>query len=177
MGNGAYAAELLSHKQLPRLTYNKPHLGYLPTIGELLQLSEVTFGKEVHSVQPHPSAPGVMCNAPGVAAVVLRGSEPNLVPLLLPLKEVRLFDSVNYVTFGRRAGLMYNQTRIFGREMMETYWRKRSRTKLINTLRSSGYTVGGGNDMQRNNMWRRDWRVLSAKGMRSKTWLSGYVLR
>lgn len=47
--NGAYCAELLTYKQLPRLVYNKPFQGSIPTIGQTVELSEVTYGKELHS--------------------------------------------------------------------------------------------------------------------------------
>jgi ribosomal protein L2 len=174
--NGTYACELLTHKMLPRLAYNKPHLGYLPTLGQSVQLSELTYGKEVHSLQMYPGHAGAMCTGPGTAAITLRGSEPNLVPMLLPSREVRLFDTVSYGVFGRRAGLMHRQQRVFGRELMKKYRSKRFRVKHTNG-KVTDHPDGGGGDYQRNPRWRLDWRHMTAMKQSTKHFLSGYILR
>jgi ribosomal protein L2 len=174
--NGAYVAEVLTHKQLPRLTYGKPHLGYLPTLGQCVQLSEVTYGKEIHSIQMYHGHARNMCTAPGCAAIVLRGSEPNLVPLLLPSREVRLFDTVNYATFGRRAGLMSNRAQIYGRDLWKQYTPRRFKMRHISRYVGSWRNTGG-NDKKRQPTWVLDWRELQAKKNKTKYFLSGYILR
>lgn len=174
--NGAYVAELLSYKQLPRIVYNKPFQGCLPTIGQTVSLSEVTYGKEIHSAEMYPGYGGVMCRASGTAAVVLRGSEPNLVPLLLPSKEVRLFDSTCHAVFGRRAGVMYNKQRNYGARSVEANMphspRVHSKTKRV-----SSHPAGGGNGASPNLLVPLDWRIHPRNSVKTKYWLSGYILR
>lgn len=174
--NGAYVAELLTYKQLPRIIYNKPFQGTLPTIGQTVSLGEVTYGKEIHSVEMYPNHGGVICRASGTAAMVLRGSEPNLVPLLLPSKEVRLFDSSCHAVFGRRAGVMYNKQRNHGKRSVEANNPHRpvvhSKTKRV-----SSHPAGGGNGGSSNLLVPLDWRIHPRNAVKSKYWLSGYILR
>lgn len=174
--NGAYVAELLTYKQLPRIIYNKPFQGCLPTIGQTVALAEVTYGKEIHSVEMYPGHGGVLCRASGTAAVVLRGSEPNLVPLLLPSKEVRLFDRSCHAVFGRRAGVMYNQQRNHGKRNVEENQPHRPRVHS-KTKRVSSHPAGGGNGGSPNLLVPLDWRIHPRNCVKSKYWLSGYILR
>ncbi len=174
--NGAYVAELLTYKQLPRIVYNKPFQGCLPTVGQTVDLCEVTYGKEVHSVEMYPTHGAVMCRSSGTAAVVLRGTEPNLVPLLLPSKEVRLFDTSCHATFGRRAGVMYKHVRLFGQQNVGEFRPKRpavhSKSKRMNA-----HPAGGGNGGKTNLVVPLDWRIHPRNSVKTKYWLSGYILR
>lgn len=174
--NGAYVAELLTYKQLPRIVYNKSFQGCLPTIGQTVALTEVTYGKEVHSVEMYPGHGGVICRASGTAAVVLRGSEPNLVPILLPSKEVRLFDSNCHAVFGRRAGVMYNKQRNYSRRSVEANMPHRPRVHS-KTKRVSSHPAGGGNGGSPNLLVPLDWRIHPRNSVKTKYWLSGYILR
>ncbi|GET86157.1 ribosomal protein L2, putative [Leishmania tarentolae] len=174
--NGAYVAELLTYKQLPRIIYNKAFQGCLPTIGQTVSLTEVTYGKEIHSVEMYPGHGGVICRASGTAAVVLRGSEPNLVPLLLPSKEVRLFDSTCHAVFGRRAGVMYNKQRNFSKRSVEENMPHRPKVHS-KTKRVSSHPAGGGNGGSPNLLTPLDWRIHPRNCVKTKYWLSGYILR
>lgn len=174
--NGAYVAELLTYKQLPRLVYNKPFQGCLPTIGQAVTLSEVTYGKEIHSVEMYPGHGGVMCRASGTAAMVLRGSEPNLVPLLLPSKEVRLFDQTCAAVFGRRAGVMYKYQRNFGSRNVEANMPHRPKVHS-KSKRVGSHPAGGGNGGSPNLLVPLDWRLHPRNSVKTKYWLSGYILR
>lgn len=174
--NGAYVAELLTYKQLPRIVYNKPFQGCLPTIGQTVSLSEVTYGKEVHSVEMYPGHGGVLCRASGTAAVVLRGAVPNLVPLLLPSKEVRLFDQTCASVFGRRAGVMYKYQRNFGSRNVEMNMPHRPRVHS-KSKRVSAHPAGGGNAGTANLLVPLDWRLHPKNCVKTKYWLSGYILR
>ncbi|XQJ24908.1 ribosomal protein L2, putative [Leishmania guyanensis] len=174
--NGAYVAELLTYKQLPRIIYNKAFQGCLPTVGQTVSLTEVTYGKEMHSVEMYPGHGGVICRASGTAAVVLRGSEPNLVPLLLPSKEVRLFDSTCHAVFGRRAGVMYNKQRNFSKRSIEENMPHRPKVHS-KTKRVSSHPAGGGNGGSPNLLTPLDWRIHPRNCVKTKYWLSGYILR
>lgn len=174
--NGAYVAELLTYKQLPRICYNKPFQGCMPTIGQTVALSEVTYGKELHSVEMYPGHGGVICRASGTAAVVLRGAEPNLVPLLLPSKEVRLFDNQCHAVFGRRAGVMYRYQRNFGQRNVEENMPHRPKVHS-KTKRVSSHPAGGGNGGSANLLVPLDWRTHPRNCVKTKYWLSGYILR
>ncbi|CCW60211.1 unnamed protein product [Phytomonas sp. EM1] len=174
--NGAYVAELLTYKQLPRITYNRPFQGCLPTIGQTVSLGEVTYGKELHSLEMYPGHGGVICRASGTAAVVLRGSEPNLVPVLLPSKEVRLFDSSCHAVFGRRAGVMYNKQRNYGKRNVEANMPHRPKVHA-KSKRVSSHPAGGGNGGSPNLLVPLDWRIHPRNCVRSKYWLSGYIIR
>eukprot|EP00796_Vickermania_ingenoplastis_P011383 gene11383-7888_t len=174
--NGAYVAELLTYKQLPRLVYNKPFQNCLPTLGQAVALSEVTYGKEVHSVEMYPGYGGVLCRASGTAAMVLRGTESHLVPLLLPSKEVRLFDQTCNAVFGRRAGVMYKHQRNFGARNVEANNPHRPRVHS-KSKRVSSHPAGGGNGGSTNLLVPLDWRLHPRNSVKSKYWLSGYILR
>ncbi|CCW68518.1 unnamed protein product [Phytomonas sp. Hart1] len=174
--NGAYVAELLTYKQLPRIVYNRPFQGCLPTIGQTVALAEVTYGKELHSVEMYPGHGGVFCRASGTAAVVLRGSEPNLVPILLPSKEIRLFDSSCHAVFGRRAGVMYRQRRLYGSRDVEAHRPHRPKVHA-KSKRVSSHPAGGGNGGTTNLLVPLDWRIHPRNCVRSKFWLSGYIIR
>jgi ribosomal protein L2 len=174
--HGAYVAELLTYKQLPRLVYNKAFQGYVPTIGQTVDLSEVTYGKELHSVEMYPQHGGVICRASGTAAVVLRGTEPDLVPLLLPSKEVRLFDKNCCAVFGRRAGVMYRNSRNYGRKMVMAMQPMRPRVHS-KTKRVSQHPAGGGNGGSANLVVALNWRRHPINSVKTKYWLSGYILR
>lgn len=174
--NGAYVAELLTYKQLPRLVYNKSFQGSLPTLGQAVTLSEVTYGKELHSLEMYPGHGGVMCRASGTAAVVLRGSEPNLVPMLLPSKEVRLFEQSSAAVFGRRAGAMYSYQRNFGKRNVEANMPHRPRVHA-KSKRVSSHPGGGGNAGSPNLLVPLDWRLHPRNSVKTKYWLSGYILR
>lgn len=174
--NGAYCAELLTYKQLPRIVYNKAFQGSVPTIGQTVDLSEVTYGKELHSVERYPGHGGVLCRASGTAAVVLRGSEPKLVPLMLPSKEVRLFDTSCHATFGRRAGVMYKNQRNFSQRSVEDRDPKRPRVHA-QSKRVSSHPAGGGNGASPNLLVPLDWRLHPRNSVKAKFWLSGYILR
>ncbi|KAG5511285.1 hypothetical protein GH5_07528 [Leishmania sp. Ghana 2012 LV757] len=174
--NGAYVAELLTYKQLPRIIYNKGFQGCLPTLGQTVSLTEVTYGKEIHSVEMYPGHGGVICRASGTAAVVLRGSEPNLVPLLLPSKEVRLFDRTCHAVFGRRAGVMYNKQRNFSQRSVEENMPHRPKVHS-KTKRVSSHPAGGGNGGSPNLLTPLDWRIHPRNCVKTKYWLSGYILR
>lgn len=174
--NGAYCAELLTYKQLPRIVYNKSFQGSVPTIGQTVELSEVTYGKELHSVEMYPQHGGTICRASGTAAVVLRGTEPNLVPLLLPSKEVRLFDASCHGTFGRRAGVMYKNRRIYSARSKEKNDPKRPMVHA-KTKRVSSHPAGGGNGGSPNLLLPLDWRLHPRNCVKTKYWLSGYILK
>mmetsp|Transcript_63696 Transcript_63696/g.74061 ORF Transcript_63696/g.74061 Transcript_63696/m.74061 type:complete len:396 (-) Transcript_63696:154-1341(-) len=174
--NGAYCAELLTYKQLPRLVYNKPFQGSIPTIGQTVELSEVTYGKELHSLEMYPEHGGVLCRASGTAAVVLRGSEPNLVPVLMPSKEVRLFDATCHATFGRRAGVMYKNARIYSARSVAEKDPHRPKVHA-KTKRVSSHPAGGGNGGSPNLLVPLDWRLHPRNCVKTKYWLSGYILR
>lgn len=174
--NGVYVAELLTYKQLPRLVYNVPFEGCLPTLGQTVDLGEVTYGKEVHSVERYPGYGGVICRAAGTAAVVLRGTEPNLVPLMLPSKEVRLFDISANAVYGRRAGVMYRHTRISGATQKNQL--RPSRPHVRNKAKTvSQHPAGGGNGSSPNLVLSLDWKLHPYKSVKTKYWLSGYILR
>lgn len=174
--NGAYCAELLTYKQLSRIVYNKHFQSCVPTVGQSIELKEVTYGKELHSVEMYPGHGGVICRSSGTAAVVLRGSEPNLVPLLLPSKEVRLFDTNCGATFGRRAGVMYKYQRNFGARQREATHPKRPCVHA-KSKRVSSHPAGGGNGGSPNLLVPLDWRLHPRNHVKTKYWLSGYILR
>lgn len=175
--NGAYAVELLTYKQLPRLIYNKPSLqGSLPTLGQSVSLQEVTYGKEVHSVEAYPNHGSVFCRASGTASIILRGSEPHLIPLLLPSKEVRLFDQTCKAVFGRRAGVMYKHQRNFGARNVEENMPHRPKVHA-KSKRVSAHPAGGGNGGSPNLVVPLDWRLHPRNAVKTKYWLSGYILR
>lgn len=174
--NGVYCAELLTYKQLPRIVYNKAFQGSVPTIGQTVELSEVTYGKDLHSVEMYPGHGGTLCRSSGAGAVVLRGSEPNLVPLMLPSKEVRLFDTSCHATFGRRAGVMYKHQRNYAPRILESRAPARPRVHA-QSKRVSSHPAGGGNGASTNLLLPLDWRLHPRNNVKSKFWLSGYILR
>jgi ribosomal protein L2 len=174
--NGSYVAELLTYKQLPRLTYNKPFQGFMPTLGQTVDLSEVTYGKEIHNVEMYPGYGGALARAGGEACVVLRGTEPNLVPLLLPSKEVRLFDTVAKATFGRRAGAMNRKQQLYGQKANKKY-RPRRPAVAAKKRSVSEHAAGGGNGYKYNLVVQLDWKQHPFQKVKTKYWLSGYILR
>lgn len=174
--NGAYCCELLTYKQLPRLAYNKPFQGFMPTIGQAVDLSEVTYGKEVHSLEKYPGYGGAVARHGGSAAVVLRGSEPNLVPMMMPSREVRLFDTAARAVFGRRAGVMYKKARL----------QEAKTVKALNPrrpgIRSSKRSVhehphGGGGGQKMGAVFKVDWSWKPITNLRSRYWLNAYVVK
>lgn len=174
--NGAYCAELLTYKQLPRLSYNKPFQGFMPTIGQTIDLSEVTYGKEIHSVEMYPGYGGRVANCNGTAAVVLRGSEPNLVPLLMPSREIRLFDSSARAVFGRRAGLMYKKTRYQSIRNVQTWTPKRP--QVVSAKRKvHEHPHGGGNGFKRGASFHVDWKWEPLTNLRSRYYMNAYVIK
>lgn len=173
--NGVYVAELLTYKQLPRLVYNKPFQSSVPTIGQTIDLGEVTYGKAIHSVEKYPGMGGVFCRASGTSATVMRGSEPNLVPLLLPSKEIRLFDNSCLAVFGRRAGVQYRGNRFTGSEVHK-YTPKRPQVHA-KSKPVSVHPAGGGNGYSWNLQFSLDWRLHPRNAIKSKYWLSGYIIR
>lgn len=174
--NGAYCVELLTYKQLPRLVYNKPFQSCIPTLGQTVEMGEVTYGKEVHSIERYPGKGAYFCRSSGTAAVILRGSEPDLVPVLLPSKEIRLIDSKCNAVFGRRAGVMYNKFRIFG---YRQFWSLRPRRPRVHakSKRVHSHPAGGGNGQSAGLVFPLDWRVHPRNNVKTKFWLSGYILR
>ncbi len=174
--NGAYCAELLTYKQLPRLAYNKPFQGFMPTIGQTVDLSEVTYGKEIHSVEKYPGYGASIAKANGTAAVVLRGSEPNLVPLLLPSREIRLFDSAAHAVFGRRAGLMYKNVRYELHETVHKWIPKRPQV-ASQSWSVSDHPQGGGNGAKTSRPFKVDWKWEPITNLKSRYYLNAYVIR
>ena len=173
--NGAYVAELLTYKQLPRIVYNKSFQGCVPTLGQTVELGDVSYGKEVHSVEKYPGYGGSMCRASGTAAVVLRGTDPMLVPLMLPSREVRLYDRNALAVFGRRAGVMMNKVRTFGIFDVRKRLSYRPRVKMMK--RQVSKHPAGGTKSRANLLVNLNWRVHPYQQVRSKYWLSGYILR
>lgn len=174
--NGAYAAELLTFKQLPRIIYNKPFQGSIPTIGQTVDLSEVSYGKDIHSLEMYPGYGQKLCRSSGTSAVVLRGSEPGLVPVLLPSKEVRLFDTSCYATFGRRAGVMYRDAKWQNCRAVNKY---HPRCPMVHAKSKpvSEHPAGGGNGFSWNLVVPLDWRLHPRNQVRTKYWLSGYIIK
>ena len=174
--NGSYAAELLTFKQLPRIVYNKPFQASIPTLGQTVDLTEVTYGKDLHSLEMYPGYGAKIARASGTSAVVLRGSEPGLVPVMLPSKEVRLFDTSCYATFGRRAGVMSRETQWAHYRDTNRYKpgspRIHAKSKSVST-----HPAGGGNGTGFNLVVPLNWRVHPRNQVRHKYWLSGYIIR
>lgn len=174
--NGVYCAELLTFKQLPRLTYNRPFQGCIPTIGQRITLAEVTYGKEVSVLETYPGYGGSVARGPGASAVILRGSDPTLIPVLMPSKEVRLFEPTCEATFGRCAGVMHRYTRIYGHGNVKDLRPKRPRARC-KAMRVSQHPAGGGNGFKYNMVLRLDWKIHPFMKVKTKYWLSGYILR
>lgn len=174
--NGAYCCELLTYKQLPRLVYNRPFQGCIPTIGQTVSLSETTYGKELSDVEMYPGLGGACCRAAGTAGIVLRGSEPSLVPVLLPSKEIRLFEPTCHATFGRRAGVMQNRRRL--QHAATAHKLQPHRPFIYHFSKSvSQHPEGGGSGPGTPRPLRLNWRLHPWNQAKSKYWLCGYVVR
>jgi ribosomal protein L2 len=108
--------------------------------------------------------------------MVLRGTEPNLVPMLMPSREVRLFDSSAAGTFGRRAGVMQNRARTMGGA---NKWLLNPSRRVVNSLkrRTTEHPNGGGRGFKWNPSFRLDWKWHPCINNKTTYWLSGYVLR
>uniref|UniRef100_A0A7S4KGR4 Large ribosomal subunit protein uL2 C-terminal domain-containing protein n=1 Tax=Paramoeba aestuarina TaxID=180227 RepID=A0A7S4KGR4_9EUKA len=173
--DGCYVVELLSYKQLPRLVYNKFFQMYIPTIGQTVELSQLTYGKEFHSLEKYPGSGAAMVRAAGASAIILRGTEPNLVPVLLPSGEVRLFDDKCQAVYGRRAGVMQRDAR-FGA------WSTRRGISLKRPKKSGkncsmkDHPAGAGNGTKRHLMFPVTSQLHPVR-QKTKHWLSGYTLR
>ena len=174
--DGAYCAELLTYKQLPRLAYNRPYNACMPTIGQRVQLGDVSYGKEVMAVEGYPGYGARFAMSAGTACVVLRGTDPNLVPLLLPSKEVRLFDKTAAATFGRNAGVMYRQAQYKGRGNKN--FLNPTRNRVTNKKkRVSEHNAGGGYGWKRQLQLPLNYREFPVFNCKTKYWLSGYIVR
>eukprot|EP00760_Papus_ankaliazontas_P015687 PhM_4_TR16666/c0_g1_i1/m.23874/K02886/RP-L2, MRPL2, rplB; large subunit ribosomal protein L2 len=173
--NGCYVAEALTYKQLPRLVYNKYHQLYLPTLGQTVELNQVTYGKEMHSLELYPGHGAKIARAAGTSAVILRGTEPNLIPVLMPSTEVRLFEDNSKCVFGRRAGVMQRYTRYGGvRSMFDDRMKKPHMSKQA--MKLNQHPNGGGNGSK----WHLSFMLnfmIHPNRQRTNHWLSGYVLR
>ena len=173
--NGCYVVELLSYKQLPRLVYNKYFQKYIPTIGQTVELRQLTYGKEFHSLEWYPGGGATMVRAAGASAIILRGTEPNLVPVLLPSTEVRLFENDCTAVYGRRAGVMQRYARFGG-------FRTRTGIRMVrpiskkNQLKLKDHPGGGGNGTKWHLIFPLNYRI-HPEAQKTKHWLSGYILR
>ena len=179
--DGSFCAECLTYKQLPRLVYNKPFEGHLPTLGQRVTMGEVTYGKELHSLQEYAgdNHGGLLMRHNGCFAIVLRCTEPNMVALMLPNKEVRLWDTTALATFGRRAGVLSHMFRWDGMAVGERYRPKRRQIRTCK--RNQTEHSAGGTGRSRNaaklilrTTYRDHW--IQYKGV-SKYWLQGYQVR
>ena len=173
--DGCYVVELLTYKQLPRLTYNKFFQMYLPTIGQTVELSQLTYGKEFHSLERYPGSGGSLVRAAGASAIILRGTEPNLIPVLLPSSEVRLFEDNSQAVFGRRAGVMQRDTRFSSWQNRQGI-RVRRPKKSGKNMKMMDHPAGQGNGTK----WHLVFPLtteLKPLNQKTKHWLSGYTLR
>ena len=173
--NGCYVAELLTYKQIPRLVYNKYFQKYIPTLGQTVELRQITYGKEFHSLEWYPGGGASMVRAAGTSAVILRGTEPNLVPVLLPSTEVRLFEDNCHCVFGRRAGVMQRYTRFGGFRTRIGIRMVRPRSKK-NQVKMDQHPAGGGNGSKWHLIFPLDYRIHPVS-QKTKHWLSSYILR
>ncbi len=176
--NGAYVVELLTYKQIPRLIYNKPFQGSIPTIGQTVTLNEVTYGKELHTLNYYPGKFGAVARKDGESAIVLRGTEPNLVPILCPTKEIRLFEGTSTAVFGRRAGVLREKTVWGGQEAGWIYKYIPHRPRVgMKHRRVQQHESAGGNGWKANPKMQLMWNNLPFQNVRTKHWLSAYVLK
>lgn len=174
--NGAYCAEMLTYKQLPRLAYNKPYQGYIPTLGQTVELSEVTYGKEVHNLEYYPGYGGGVAIHAGCSVTVLRGTEANVVPMLLGSREVRLFDTSCTALYGRAAGTMRNKVRYDGRHNVQQ--QKAMRPSSTIRFRRVGFNIGAqSRSFSHKKPFRVDFNNHFVVSRRTKYWLNAYVLQ
>eukprot|EP00759_Apiculatamorpha_spiralis_P015068 PhF_6_TR21728/c0_g1_i1/m.31048/K02886/RP-L2, MRPL2, rplB; large subunit ribosomal protein L2 len=173
--NGCYVVELLTYKQIPRLVYNKFFQKYLPTLGQAVELNQITYGKEFHSLEWYPGHGASACRAAGTSAIILRGTEPNLIPVLLPSSEIRLFEDTCSSVFGRRAGVMQRLTR-FGDFRTRIQIKLRRPRSKKHSMPAGEHPGGGGNGSKWHLIFPLNYRV-HPENQKTKHWLSAYILR